>query len=647
MEYKTLPIDILTGYRRLFGFPIDADSVFENYDKALIYAQSSRSYDGQLISVIETVDETHVKIYPYFVENKTLRPFNSDYYTKEELSNFKLIGTDDISVTFENRTADAEGNPDKSANIVLTFKSFDETKDDQFQLIVNFQHTNFEIDPETHEIRISENLQERIDQITTNEVEIDQLQADLRTEIERAIAAETQLQKNIDTEAATRKSEDDKLQAQVDKNVKTIVSVPDQDKLTVTTTDGTATDVDLARLNDSEELAAEIERALAAEKQLQDNIDAEEAARITADENLQQQIDSNDQDIANINTKNDEQDAEIQSLHQKDSEQDAALTAEIERATEAETDLQEQIHSNDIDIAALQEHLEGTDLDVTYKLQFAKNPIPADEYVTVTTTEKTPNTAELASKQCIMNELRFEREKGTTVSIGGISKGAMLNDWSVMDVLVEMLYPYVPFTMAGFTLTPNGGTYEWGSSVTVTNSVTTINEGSESITSVTINDGGTVLATETDPTRLTGSRFTIPINLVITTTKNLKTTVVDKKGTTLSRNSATFTFVYPFYYGSLPLGTLDADSIKGLTKVIQTKGSKKFTFTHSNQCCIFAYPSSYGNLRTAIDQNNFDVTASFVKNVVSITGLDGKPVNYNVYVNSPATLNGFAITFNF
>ena len=473
------------------------------------------------------------------------------------------------------------------------------------------------------------------------------MQQDLAKEILDRVAADEQLQTNLDTETQNRIVEDAKLQAQVDKNVKTIVSVPDQDKLTYTTTDGTNTDVDLSWLNDSEELAAEVERAQEAERQLQANIDAEEEARIAEDTNLQNQITSNDADIAAINVKNEEQDAEIASLHQKDTEQDEALATEKSERIAEDTNLQTQITANDADIAELQRHISETDSDVTYKLQFETNPQITDEYVKLTTTEAVPNKAEVATKQCISNELRLTREKGTTVSIGGIAKGTIYTNEKILDLLIEMLYPYVPFTMAGFTVTPNGGTYERGSSVTATNTVTTINEGSESITSVTIFDGNTELAKETNAENLRGEKFTIPINLVINTTKTLKTTVVDAKGTTLSRNSSQFTFVYPFYYGSLDEGVLDETSIKGLTKVIQTKGNKKFTFTHANKCCIIAYPATYGNLRTVIDQNNFDITASFSKNTVSITGLDGKPVNYNVYVNSPATLDGFAITFNF
>ena len=209
-----------------------------------------------------------------------------------------------------------------------------------------------------------------------------------------------------------------------------------------------------------------------------------------------------------------------------------------------------------------------------------------------------------------------------------------------------MLYPYVSFSISGFTLSPNnGGVFENGSSLTLSNSTTNVSLGSESITRVTVYDGSSKLGEKTSG--LTGSSFQVPISLTVSTNKTLKTEVEDAHGTILSRNSSSFNFVYPYYYGSLANGVYDEASVKGLTKLVQAKGSKKLTFTHSDKCCVIAYPSSYGALRTAIDQNNFDVTSAFTQHTVSITGLDGKPVSYYVYTNSPATLDNFSITFNY
>ena len=215
-----------------------------------------------------------------------------------------------------------------------------------------------------------------------------------------------------------------------------------------------------------------------------------------------------------------------------------------------------------------------------------------------------------------------------------------------MDIINEMLYPYVSFSISSFSTSPNnGGTFEQGQVINLTNTTTSINPGSENITKAEVYDGSVKLGEKTS--EFTGNSFQIPITLSVSTNKSLKVEVTDAHGTKLSRNSGGFNFVYPFYYGSLANGVYDEASVKGLTKVVQGKGNKTFRFTHSDMCCVIAYPASYGNLRTVIDQNNFDVTSGFVQHQVSITSLDGKPVNYYVYTNSPATLDNFGLTFNF
>lgn len=243
-------------------------------------------------------------------------------------------------------------------------------------------------------------------------------------------------------------------------------------------------------------------------------------------------------------------------------------------------------------------------------------------------------------------ELRFTKNIGTTVAVGGIAKGTTFSNKKIVDIINEMLYPYVAFSILGFSTSPNnGGTFEQGQVINLTNTTTSINSGSENITKAEVYDGSAKLGEKTSD--FTGNSFQIPITLSVSTNKSLKVEVTDAHGTKLSRNSGGFNFVYPFYYGSLANGVYDEASVKGLTKVVQGKGNKTFRFTHSDMCCVIAYPASYGNLRTVIDQNNFDVTSGFVQHQVSITGLDGKPVNYYVYTNSPATLDNFGLTFNF
>ena len=60
---------------------------------------------------------------------------------------------------------------------------------------------------------------------------------------------------------------------------------------------------------------------------------------------------------------------------------------------------------------------------------------------------------------------------------------------------------------------------------------------------------------------------------------------------------------------------------------------------------LFAYPKSYGNLNRILDANSFDVTGTFTKNELVITGLDGTEQDYYVYVNNASTMTNFKMTF--
>ena len=87
--------------------------------------------------------------------------------------------------------------------------------------------------------------------------------------------------------------------------------------------------------------------------------------------------------------------------------------------------------------------------------------------------------------------------------------------------------------------------------------------------------------------------------------------------------------------------------VKALSKQVVAKGSKTVNFTCNNQRICFAYPKSYGDIRTIKDQNNFEVLDTFTRSEVSITGLDGTAVDYYVYVNSASTVTDFGMTFSY
>lgn len=105
--------------------------------------------------------------------------------------------------------------------------------------------------------------------------------------------------------------------------------------------------------------------------------------------------------------------------------------------------------------------------------------------------------------------------------------------------------------------------------------------------------------------------------------------------------SKTLTFIQPYYYGASNTSTIS--DFTGLTANVTAKGQKTFNYTTNNQHMVFAYDSSYGNLKTILDGNGFDVTGGWTKSIVTVDGF-----SYFVYVsNSPTTDTNAPFTFKY
>ena len=103
----------------------------------------------------------------------------------------------------------------------------------------------------------------------------------------------------------------------------------------------------------------------------------------------------------------------------------------------------------------------------------------------------------------------------------------------------------------------------------------------------------------------------------------------------------TITFIQPFYYGVS--NSSSVSDFTGLTSNVTPKGNKTFSFTTSNQYMVFAYDSSYGNLKNIIDPNGFETISGWTKSTLTVDGF-----TYFVYVaNSPTTDTNAAFTFKF
>ena len=103
----------------------------------------------------------------------------------------------------------------------------------------------------------------------------------------------------------------------------------------------------------------------------------------------------------------------------------------------------------------------------------------------------------------------------------------------------------------------------------------------------------------------------------------------------------TLNFIQPYYYGKSASTTV-SDFI-GLTSSVTAKGNKTFSFTTNNEYMVFAYDSSYGNLKSILDPNGFEVISGWTKNTLTVGGF-----SYYVYVaNSATTDTNASFTFKY
>lgn len=244
----------------------------------------------------------------------------------------------------------------------------------------------------------------------------------------------------------------------------------------------------------------------------------------------------------------------------------------------------------------------------------------------------------------------FETDILTVNALGGIAANADLNGMTTHEILTKLLYPYVAQVVATPTRTPSSTVLEKGDDQTITAVSVKVTKKSEAITSVALYNGDTLLAEKTGDDVAAGGTFTfsdlsvaVPSTSVVLTVK-----VTDASGNVVSKSTAAWNFVYPYYAGVCAEdATIDEALVEGLSKKVEVKGNKAISFTSDNQRCVFAYPKSYGVLKSILDPNSFESLSSFTQHEVSVTGLDGTAQTYYVYVNGASTVTDFIFTFKY
>ena len=254
------------------------------------------------------------------------------------------------------------------------------------------------------------------------------------------------------------------------------------------------------------------------------------------------------------------------------------------------------------------------------------------------------------AKDYVDEEDIFVTDITTVNALGGIAAGTDLNGLTTHEVLNKLLFPYVAQVVDTPSRTPNTTTVEKGNTQTITSVTVKVTKKSEPITKIELLNGSTSLGVKEGESVAAGGTFTFSgLNVSVPST-NVKLTVkvTDASGNVVSKETAGWTFVYPYYIGTCAEGTeINEALIEGLTKKVESKGTKTITFNTDYQSFVFAYPKAHGELKSVLDPNSFEILPSFTQYEVSVTGLDETAQIYYVYVNAPSTVSNFVVTFKY
>ena len=268
----------------------------------------------------------------------------------------------------------------------------------------------------------------------------------------------------------------------------------------------------------------------------------------------------------------------------------------------------------------------------------------SEEYIT---TEQLNTTVEQINNKITETDI-FVTDMTVINGIGGIESGSDLNGMTTLEILNRLIFPYVAPSIT-ISSTPNGGLYEKGNVQTITNVRVTVTKKSERIIKIEIFDGEISLGILEGTNIENGGTFNFEVNVSVNSiNKQLSAVVTDNSNKSYSSKTNSFNFVYPYYVGVCDVNSEITESlIKGLTKRIETKGSKTITYTTNNQRMVFAYPTSYGLISKILDANSFDVTNTFSHSTLNIIGLDNTSQSYYVYINGASTVSNFNMKFNY
>jgi hypothetical protein len=246
-------------------------------------------------------------------------------------------------------------------------------------------------------------------------------------------------------------------------------------------------------------------------------------------------------------------------------------------------------------------------------------------------------------------DISYYRAQPTKVALGGMPQGTIPNFPTIQDLLDDVLYPFVAPTIS----LSSSSLHEKGLVVNKSmNYSITLNDGIVSSRQILLNNIPesaivTNSGTYNSPSNLTWANSPTPVVLYYPHTYTFR---VNFTNSSQLNSSILVEFASPTYHGVLASGSINNQaSIKTLTKRIRKKANDAtLNFSPTLQRYVYAYPAVYGDLVSIIDQNGFNVTASFTKTVMNFTLADLSIESYHVYASTTNTTQvNFKNTFNF
>lgn len=228
--------------------------------------------------------------------------------------------------------------------------------------------------------------------------------------------------------------------------------------------------------------------------------------------------------------------------------------------------------------------------------------------------------------------------------IGGIKKGRTFDKALISDVLLELIYPY---TSPSVTLTTNQASLiEAGIRLANTACTIKILKRMYDVRSVNLYKAGKLLQSWGN----VSTNYLTPVTLIYSDTATLTTDttylveVTDDKQTV--SESVTIDFELPTFIGICDNIMPSETEINSASRSIKRKASLAQIFTTKNQRMMFVYPYEWGALQTIKDINQFDITNTFTKQVITHSTLAGAN-KYYAYVSNITTVTNFKVAFNF